>query len=126
MHEINLTLIVHFYTNVSSFDVELVITQFQISRFVNITSFDDKSIEVSIAYDFFIFVSTRQRYFIYKRELYVMITFVIKYDYLCKHSYLSTIIHIDHRSLIHFLNSNLHENIYDHWANQLRRLNLFI
>lgn len=52
--------------------------------------------------------------------------FVTKYDYLCKHSYLTTIVHTDHRSLTHFLGSDLHEGIYGHWANKFRRLNISI
>lgn len=53
-------------------------------------------------------------------------TFCKKYDYLCKHPYKQTVIHTDHKPLTHFLSSDLHEGIYGHWADSLRRLNLTI
>ena len=40
--------------------------------------------------------------------------FVIKYNYLYKHSYFSIIIYIDYKSLIYFLSSNLYKRIYDY------------
>lgn len=83
-------------------------------------------VEVPILYDSFIFAPIRRKYPTYKRELYAMVTFVIKYDYLCKHPYLLAIIYTDHRPLIYFLESDLHEGIYGHWADKLRRLNITI
>ena len=124
MHEIDLRLKVHFYIDVFEFEADLVITQFQFLDTIDIN--ENKIVKILIIYDSFIFAITRRKYSIYKRELYVMIFFVTKYDYLCKHSYFSAIVHIDHKSLIHFLSSNLHEDIYDHWTNKLRRLNLTI
>ena len=35
-------------------------------------------------------------------------------------------IHTDHRPLVYFLKSDLHEGIYSYWANVLQRLNLYI
>ena len=32
----------------------------------------------------------------------------------------------NHRSITHFLALDLHEGIYEHWANKLRRLNIII
>ena len=126
MHDINLCLMIHFYIDVSDFAAELTIIQFQSVDTVNITVINNKTIEISIFYDSFALSSIRRKYPIYKRELYDIVTFVTKYDYLCKHFFLPTVIHTNHRSLVHFLKNDLHENIYGHWANQLRRLNIII
>ena len=85
-----------------------------------------KAVEVPIAYDSFTFASTRRKYPTYKRELYAVVTFVNKYDYLCKHPYYPAVVHTDHKPLTYFLSSDLHEGIYGHWADQLRRLNVTI
>jgi hypothetical protein len=119
MHEINLNDEIHFYTNSSAYAANMTITQFRSDHI-------EKIVKMLIMYDSFFLLFSRRKYFTYKKKLYAMITFVTKYDYLCKHFYKSAIIHIDHRSLIHFLKSNAHEDIYDHWANQLRRLNIVI
>lgn len=112
MHDINLRFFMHFYTDVFGFGAGLVITQFRDSKIVDVMNI--KAVKVSIIYDSFTFAFIKRKYLIYKRELYVMIMFIIKYDYLYKHSYLSIIIHIDHKSLTHFLSSDLYEEIYDH------------
>ena len=83
-------------------------------------------IEISVQYDFIIFISTKMRYLIYKRKLCVLIKFVMKYDHFCKHSKIIVIIHIDHKSLIQFLKSDSHESIYNHWTDKLKRFNLKI
>ena len=53
-----------------------------------------------------------------------MVKFTYKYNYLCKHPYNTTVIHTDHCPLVHFLKSDMHEGIYGHWADKLRRLNI--
>ena len=73
-----------------------------------------KTIKISIIYNSFTFAFIKRKYLIYKKKLYIIIIFIIKYDYLCKHSYFSIIIYINHKPLIHFLNSNLYEKIYDY------------
>jgi hypothetical protein len=118
MHEYDYSLSAHFYTDVSMYDEDLIITQFQIH--------DEKIIEISILYDSLTFNATKRRYFIYKKELCALIQFVMKYDYFCKHSRNITLIHTNHKSLIWFLRSDAQKDIYDHWANKLRRLNLKI
>jgi hypothetical protein len=57
-----------------------------------------------------------------------MIKLVTKYDYLAQHSYKKAIVHIDHKSLTHFLITinDVHDEIYEHWVDQLRRLNVEI
>ena len=114
MHDINFCLIVHFYIDVFDFAAELIIIQFQSIISVNTIFVNNKTMKVSILYDNFALSFTRRKYFIYKRELYDIVTFVTKYDYFCKHFYLSVVVHIDHRFLVHFLKNNFHENIYDH------------
>ncbi len=82
--------------------------------------------KVSILYDFFSWFVLQRKYSVYKKELCTIITFVKKYDYLCKHSYISVIVHTDHKLLTYFLKFNLHEKIYEHWVDKLHRLNLSI
>ena len=124
MHGIDLRLPVHFYTDASGFAGGLVITQFQDP--ITADSPAMTAVEVPIIYDSFTFASTRRKYPTYKRELYVIVVFVNKYDYLCKHPYHPAVVHTDHKPLTHFLPSDLHEGIYGHWADQLRRLNITI
>jgi hypothetical protein len=106
MHEYDYSLSAHFYTDVSMYDEGLVITQFQIH--------DEKITEISILYDFLTFNAAERRYSIYKKKLCALIRFVMKYDYFCKHSRNTIIIHTNHKSLIWFLRSNAQEDIYDH------------
>lgn len=110
MHGLDLRLAIHFYVDASGFEADLVITQFQ--DFESVDTTDTKAVEVSIVYDSFIFASTRRKYSTYKRELYALIIFVTKYNYLYKYSYLSVVIYTDYKSLTHFLSSNLHKGIY--------------
>ena len=112
MRGINFRLPVHFYTDASGYETGLAIIQFHVSVNVNISGNDP--VEISVVYDSFILPPTRRKYPTYKRELYVIVTFINKYDYFCKHSYIPTIIHTDHRPIIHFLESDLHEGIYEH------------
>ena len=127
MNEIDLTLIFHFYCDAFEYAAELTIIQIQMKHLKNSKlTIEDDFEKVSIVYDSFAFNKTQRKYSIYKKKLCVIVKFAVKYDYLCKHSNNTTIIHIDHRSLTHFLFSNSHEEIYDHWANQLRRLNVII
>ena len=127
MNEINLTFIFHFYCDAFDHASELAITQVQKRYLKNskLTSENDFE-KIPILYDSFAFNKTQKKYSIYKKKLCVIVKFAIKYDYLCKHSNNITIIHTDHRFLTHFLLSNSHERIYDHWADQLRRLNVII
>jgi hypothetical protein len=119
MHEINLNDEIHFYIDSFVYAADMTITQFR-------SDHTEKIVKMLIMYDSFSLSFNRRKYSTYKKELYVMITFVTKYDYLCKHLYKLIIIHTDHKSLTHFLKSDAHESIYDHWTNQLRRLNIVI
>ena len=56
-------------------------------------------------YDSIIFAPTRRSYPTYKREPYVIVEFVRKYDYLCKHPHKTTVIHKDHKPLTYLLGS---------------------
>ena len=125
MHEIDLRISIHFYIDASEFTTELVIIQFRASSAVDLKDVST-AVKVSILYDFFIFTSTRRIYSTYKKKFYAVVIFTFKFDYFCKNFYISVIIHTNHRSLIHFLNSDIHEEIYEHWTNKLRRLNVEI
>ena len=115
MNGIDLTLIFHFYCDAFEYAAELAITQIQMKHLKNsMLTTEDGSEEVPIVYDSFVFNKTQRKYSIYKKKLCVIVKFAVKYDYFCKHSNNTTIIHIDHRSLTHFLFSNSHEGIYDH------------
>ena len=115
MNEIDLTLIFHFYCDAFEYAAELTIIQIQMKHLKNSKlTIEDDFEKVSIVYDSFAFNKTQRKYSIYKKKLCVIVKFAVKYDYLCKHSNNTTIIHIDHRSLTHFLFSNSHEEIYDH------------
>ena len=70
--------------------------------------------KVLIIYNSFIFASIRRKYFTYKRELYSLVTFVTKYDYLYKHLYLSIVVYTNYKSLIYFLSLDLYKEIYNH------------
>lgn len=84
--------------------------------------------KIFVFYDSITFISLQRKYVIYKRKLCVMIKLIMKYDYFAKHLYNTAVIHTDHKFLIHFfifVNDN-HENIYEHWTKQFRRLNVEI
>ena len=119
MHDVNLRFFVHLYTNASNFVAELVITQFKTEAFVDLTE-KKKIVEVFILYDFFVFTSTRKCYSIYKKKLYIVVIFAIKYVYFCKHLYQFAVIHTNHRLITHFLTFDMHEEIYDNWTDKLR------
>ena len=122
MHGIDLSHEVHFYTDASGFGAGLAVTQYQTTQSAKGFSL----VEVPIIYDSFTFNVSQRKYPTYKKELCALVKFCQKYDYLCKHPYLTTIIHTDHRPLVHFLKSDIHEGIYGHWADVLRRLNITI
>lgn len=82
--------------------------------------------DAPIIYDSFTFTRSQRRYPTYKRELCGLVKFVTKYDYLCKHPQLTTLVHTDHKPLTFFTSSDVHEGIYGHWADQLQRLNIKI
>ncbi len=145
IHGIDLSSTVHFYTDASGFGAGCAITQFRDpmqsgplpeasqAKILPKASPDKprkpfaKDVEVPLLYDSFTFTPTQRRYPTYKRELCAVVTFCgKKYDYLCKHPYKPAVVHTDHKPLTHFLASDLHEGIYGHWADQLRRLNLTI
>lgn len=115
---------IHIYTDASGFAAGAVVTQFQPAK--DIDGAGEGLIEVPVIYDSFAFTRTRAKYPTYKRELYAIEVFTGKFDYLCKHPYNTTVVHTDHKPLIHFLESDLYEGIYGHWADNLRRLNIRI
>lgn len=125
MHGVNLKLPIHFYTDASNWAAGLAITQFQDAALVD-SGKENSLVEVLIIYDSFLWSLSQRNYPTYKKELCAIVTFVKKYDYLCKHPYLPTIVHTDHRPLTHFIEADAHEGVYDNWADKLRRLNVTI
>ena len=59
-----------------------------------------------ILYDLVIFTLTRRKYPSYKRELYAIVVFTTKYNYLIKYPYYPTTIYIDYKPLTYFFVSN--------------------
>lgn len=127
MNGIDLTLIFHFYVDASGFAGGLAITQRQLICLRNKEKTPkDGYEEVPVIYDSFAFNKAQRAYPTYKRELCFMVTFAKKYDYLCKPPNNTTIIHTDHRPLIHSQKSDAHEGLYGNWADILRRINIHI
>ena len=124
MYSININLVIHFYIDTSGFTTSIVIIQFQELIIVDLPN--TKVVKVPIIYNLFTFTTTRRKYLTYKRELYTIVTFITKYNYLYKYPYHPTIVYTDYKLLIYFLLSNLYKGIYEHQANQLRRLNISI
>ncbi|SLM37975.1 Ribonuclease H-like domain [Lasallia pustulata] len=120
MNGIDWSLDVYFYSDASGFAGGLVITQFQkVNGELN-------PVEVPIIYDALTFSVTEQKYQTYKRELCAIVKFATKFQYLLRNPERPGIIHTDHKPLIHFLKSSLHDGIYGHWAARLRELHVKI
>lgn len=71
-------------------------------------------VKVFIIYDAVTFLIIKRHYVIYKREFYIIMKFTFKYYYLFRDSERHVIVHINHKPLIHFLNFNMHDEIYEH------------
>ena len=66
-----------------------------------------------------------RNYNIYRRELAAIIKFTKKYSHMLNAKHQS-IIHMDHKLLVGFLNVEYHEDIFAYWANKLRLFNIRI
>lgn len=119
MHEMNLKLFIHFYTDVLNWAMSLVITQFQNVTLVNLSK-SNSLMKILIIYDSFSWSFSQQNYLTYKKKLCAIVIFVKKYDYLCKHLYLLTVVHMNHKSLTHFLEADAHEDVYNSWIDKLQ------
>ena len=116
MHGYDSSLPVHFYSDASKFCGGLCITQFQ-------TPYGGgKPIEVPLLFDSFPFSATEVKYPTYKRELFVMVKFALKYDYFLRDPRLPGILHTDHKPLSTFLTTDIHDGIYGTWASKLQTL----
>ena len=116
VHSIDWSLVIHLYTDTSEYAGDLVITQYQL------IDGNLRSVEVPIIYDSFMFLIAERKYHTYKWELCAMVKFAFKYYYLLQNLNQEAIIHTDHKPLVHFLESSLHDGIYSHWAAKLREL----
>ena len=120
MYEIDWSIQFHFYSDVSGYVKDLVITQFQILLRYK------KSAEMSILYNIFTFNQAECHYSIYKRELCAIVKFTVKHNHLLQNSdfKMYEVLHTDHMSLICFLKLELHDEIYEHWVTKLQKLNV--
>lgn len=116
IYEINWFLSIHFYTDVSKFNVDLTITQFQ-------RKFQIKRV---LLYDAFSLFLTEQKYSTYKRELLTIIRFVIKYFFYFQNSFVFEVLHINYRSLVFFVKSDNYESVYTRWVFNFKQLHLHI
>ena len=73
-----------------------------------------KLVEVLIIYNALTFSTTERKYQTYKWELYVMVRFTTKFQYLLQNPDCSGIIYTDYKSLVYFLKLSLHDSIYEH------------
>ena len=73
-----------------------------------------KLVKVLIIYDALTFSITERKYQMYKWELCTMIRFTTKFQYLLQNSDHSGIIYINYKPLVYFLESSLHNSIYEH------------
>ena len=120
MHRIDWSIQFHFYSDASEYVRDLVVTQFQILLRYK------KPAEMSILYDVFTFNQAECHYSTYKRELCVIVKFVVKHNHLLwnSDSKMYEVLHTDHMSLICFLKSELHDEIYRHWMTKFQKLNV--
>ena len=121
MHGLNLSIPCHLYVNASGFAAGLAITQK-----LKVHPDDYHATDAPIIYNSFPFNKSQYRYPTYKQEFCGLVKFTIKYDYLCKHPHLTTLIHTNHKPLTFFTSLLVHEEVYEHWADQLQRLNVKI
>lgn len=127
VYGLDLSAEIHMYTDASARGAGMCVTQFWTPEQAYTSApGKEKLVKVPIIYDSFTFNPTQRLYPTYKKELCALVKCCEKYNYLFKHSYLTAIVHTDHRPLIHFLKSDTHKGIYGHWADKLRRLNLTI
>ena len=108
MDGIYLDRVIHIYTDASDYAAGCAVTKFQANQN------GKQDIEVPVLYGSFALTSTQRKYPTYKRELCALVTFCKKYNHMCKHPFRTTIVHIDHGPLTHFLAADLHEGIYGH------------
>ena len=107
-----------------TFFVKIYIDVFLYKKNIYICQLQNEKMK-SLLYDSMIFNSTQKKYHIYKRKLYAMMHFTIKYRYMffAKNVF---IVYINHKLLINFMNVIKHENIYVKWANKFRNFNMKI
>ena len=99
MFGIDFELSVNAYIDAFKYDADLYICQLQ------------KDEMRLILYDFIVFNSTQRNYDTYKKKLFVIVMFIDKYEHIFNSKKVS-IIHIDHKLLISFMNAEKHSNIF--------------
>ena len=111
MFEWDPTLSVDLYSDASNFATGYYITQTQ-----------DRKIRF-IIYNLFMLLPAKWNYDTYSCELVVIVKFAKKYSYIL-HAKRQSVVYMDHKPLVEFLNTKYHENIFTCWANKLRLLNI--
>lgn len=100
----DLRLAVHLYSDASNPTAGEFISQFQRNEKGAIE-------ERPLYYDFFTFSASERNYDTYRRELRAIVGFCMKYRHMLEVSETS-VVHTDHKSLVGFLNSDTHEDIF--------------
>ncbi|KAI1000816.1 hypothetical protein K3495_g7381 [Podosphaera aphanis] len=121
MHGIDPILPVQVYTDASKLAVGCRISQRQYKN-------DDQTgrmFPVPILFDSMALNFSQQNYGTYKRELFAIVEFTRKYNYML-HTKDPSTIYTDHRPLTYFLDTTHMEGIYARWASELRMLNIKI
>ena len=113
MFDHDFSLLCEAYTDASTYDENIYIRQLQ------------KNEMKSIFYDCIAFNITQRNYDTYKRELYIIVHFIKKYEHIFDFLKRNTI-YTNHKLLMSFINAQKHENIYARWANKLRNHNIQI
>ena len=78
-----------------------------------------------LVYDSFTLLPAKRNYDTYRRELVVIVKFTKKYSHMLNTEHQS-VVYIDHKPLVGFLNAEYHKNIFARWANKLCLLNIRI
>ena len=120
MYEIDWSIQFHFYSDISEYAEDLIITQFQILLRYK------KSAEIFILYNIFIFNQAECHYSTYKRELCIIVKFAVKHNYLLwnLNSKMYEVLYTDYISLICFLKLEFHDEIYKYWVTKFYELNI--
>ncbi|KAI0992935.1 hypothetical protein K3495_g15249, partial [Podosphaera aphanis] len=121
MHGVDPVLPVQIYTDASKFAVGCHISQKQYKY----EKSAKRMFPVPILFDSITLNRGQRNYGTYKRELFAIVEFTRKYNYMFRTKSPSTV-YTDHRPLTYFLETSQAEGIYARWASELRMLNITI
>lgn len=78
-----------------------------------------------MVYDLFTLLPIEQNYNIYRHKAAVIVKFIQKYSYMLNTEYQS-VIYIDYKPFVKFLNVDYYKDIFAHWVKKLFLLNICI